>query len=235
MGTSLSWTVCNAEERQCAGLFLEVSDPRAAHSALCSDAQLSMQYFRAGVGCSQSLPVRSPSLAAPSSDCSSYGNTKKRRCIQDRQKRAKTDWKHYDWQEWWADSTKVRSRQVFKLPFRIKGNKQMTTLEEKKIQNSQQTFYRPLWNMFTLSSAFLLFWIHENKNDCANYSCFHHHEDIAMVMRWKAGISVKNHANVAFMSRPRKSKDDFIKSNLTFDIKSFQVQVLNVSQIMWVS
>lgn len=132
MGTSLSWTVCNAEERQCAGLFLEVSDPRAAHSALCSDAQLSMQYLGLVFGCSQSLPVRSPSLAVPSSDCSSYGNTEKRRCIQDRQKWAKTDWKHYDWQEWWADSTEIRSIQGFKLTFRVKDDKQMTTLEEKK-------------------------------------------------------------------------------------------------------
>lgn len=34
-----------ALKRQCADLFLDVSDPRAAHSALCSDAQLSMQYL----------------------------------------------------------------------------------------------------------------------------------------------------------------------------------------------
>lgn len=33
-----------AEKRQCADLFLEASDPRAAHMAVCSDAQLSMHY-----------------------------------------------------------------------------------------------------------------------------------------------------------------------------------------------
>lgn len=42
IGPSLRWTIRNAEKS--ADLFSEVSDPRAAHMAVCSDAQPSMQY-----------------------------------------------------------------------------------------------------------------------------------------------------------------------------------------------
>lgn len=93
MGTSLRWTICNAEKRQCADLFLEVSDPRAAHMAVCSDAQLSMQYafgesYKGLYSFQPVLPVHSPSLAVPSSYCSSYGNIKETE-IQDWQTRGK--------------------------------------------------------------------------------------------------------------------------------------------------
>lgn len=71
-------------------MFLEVSDPRAAHMALCSDAQLSMQYVageshKGLYSFHPILPARSPSLVVPSSYCSSYMETKKPRCIQDEQ------------------------------------------------------------------------------------------------------------------------------------------------------
>lgn len=130
-GTSLRWSVCDAEERQCAGLFLEVSHPRALQRCSAKRA-----VFRAGVGCSPSLPARSPSLAVPSSDCSSCGNTKKRRCIQEPTETSKNGLKTFclwlagmmGWCDW--------SIQVFKLTFRLKDNKQMTTLEDKKHSKS---------------------------------------------------------------------------------------------------
>lgn len=127
--------------------------------SVCCDAQLSMQYafgepYKGLYSFRPILPVRSPSLAVPSSYCSSYGNIKKQRCIQDWQMRAKTPSKHsvyHYWQEWWGYAGDVRAIQFFfsELFSETVQNKRhikhkMTWKE--KLQNGQkllQKFYSP--------------------------------------------------------------------------------------------
>lgn len=86
-----------------------------------------------------------------------------------------------------------------------------------------------------LNSAFLLFWIHENKN--VDWSRFHEHENVTMVKRWNLGITVKIMLMLHSCLDPKSPKIFFffIKSNSSFQIKSFQILVLkNYSKIVGV-
>ena len=86
MATPLNWTICNAG-KMCWFVFGGVRSQSCMHGSLqrCSVKHV-VCIWRALQGLYSFhpiLPVRSPSLAVPSSYCSSYRNIKKQKCIQD--------------------------------------------------------------------------------------------------------------------------------------------------------